>query len=120
MHGSMSAAGGNQASRPGRAAPAPPADPTATIPIAHYRILSKEQLAATARLVAKRSRGVNDRHDRGVAIGIASSRRAGTIALQECDRRAAGAIQRSRTAEFGRTQAPATDRVTAQVGLLLL
>ena len=30
MHGSMSAAGGNQASRPGRAAPAPPADPTAT------------------------------------------------------------------------------------------
>ena len=90
------------------------------IPIAHYRILSKEQLAATARLVAKRSRGVNDRHDRGVAIGIASSRRAGTIALQECDRRAAGAIQRSRTAEFGRTQAPATGRVTAQVGLLLL
>ena len=30
MHGSMSAAGGNQASRLARAAPAPPADPTAT------------------------------------------------------------------------------------------
>lgn len=29
MHGSMSAAGGNQASRQARAAPAPPADPTA-------------------------------------------------------------------------------------------
>lgn len=32
MHGSMSAAGGNQASRLDRAAPAPPADPTATGP----------------------------------------------------------------------------------------
>ena len=42
------------------------------------------------------------RRDHSVAIGIASSGRAGTIALQECDRRAAGAIQRSRTAEFGR------------------
>jgi hypothetical protein len=31
MHGSMSAAGGNQASRQARAAPAPPADPTATV-----------------------------------------------------------------------------------------
>ena len=30
MHGSMSAAGGNQASRLARAAQAPPADPTAT------------------------------------------------------------------------------------------
>ena len=30
MHSSMSAAGGNQASRPGRTAQAPPADPTAT------------------------------------------------------------------------------------------
>jgi hypothetical protein len=30
MHGSMSAAGGNQASRLSRAAQAPPADPTAT------------------------------------------------------------------------------------------
>jgi hypothetical protein len=32
MHGSMSAAGGNQASRLSRAAQAPPADPTATSP----------------------------------------------------------------------------------------
>jgi hypothetical protein len=37
-----------------------------------------------------------------VAIGIAGSGRVGTIALQECDRRPAGAVQRSRTAEFGR------------------
>jgi hypothetical protein len=40
--------------------------------------------------------------DRNVAIGIASWVRVGTIALQECDRRAAGARRRSRTAEFGR------------------
>jgi hypothetical protein len=37
-------------------------------------------------------------------IGIAGSARVGTIALQECDRRAAGAVRRSRTAEFGRKQ----------------
>jgi acyl-CoA dehydrogenase len=41
-----------------------------------------------------------------VAIGIASSGRVGTIALQECDRHAAGAVWRSRTAEFGRNQEP--------------
>jgi hypothetical protein len=37
MHGSMSAAGGNQASRLSRAAQAPPADPTATPRSAHAR-----------------------------------------------------------------------------------
>lgn len=41
-----------------------------------------------------------------VAIGIAGSGRLGTIALQECDGRAAGAIRRSRTAEFERFQKP--------------
>jgi hypothetical protein len=40
--------------------------------------------------------------ERSVAIGIAGSGRVGTIALQECDRRPAGAVGRSRTAEFGR------------------
>jgi hypothetical protein len=34
-------------------------------------------------------------------------RGAGTLASQECDRRAAGAVQRSRAAEFGRTRKPA-------------
>jgi hypothetical protein len=43
-----------------------------------------------------------NRHDRDVAIGIVSSGHVGTIALRECDRRAAGAVRRSRTAEFGR------------------
>ena len=42
------------------------------------------------------------RDDRVVAIGMARSGRHWTIALQECDRRAAGAVRRSRTAEFGR------------------
>src|ERR1035438_7487933 len=42
------------------------------------------------------------RDDRVVAIGMARSGRHWTIALQECDRRAAGAVRRSRTAELGR------------------
>jgi hypothetical protein len=43
-------------------------------------------------------------NERFVAIGIAGSGRVGTIALQECDRGPAGAVRRSRTAEFGRQQ----------------
>jgi hypothetical protein len=43
--------------------------------------------------------------DRDVAIGIAGSGRVGTIALHECDRRAGGAVRRSRTAELGRLRA---------------
>jgi hypothetical protein len=39
------------------------------------------------------------------AIGIVGSERVGTIGLQECDRRAASAVRRSRAAEFGREQA---------------
>ena len=39
---------------------------------------------------------------RKVAIGIAGWRPVGTIALEECDRHAAGAVRRNRTAEFGR------------------
>jgi hypothetical protein len=35
------------------------------------------------------------------AIGIASSGRSETIALQECDRRAPGAVPRNHTAQFG-------------------
>ena len=37
-----------------------------------------------------------------VAIGIASSGSGGAIALQRVDRRAAGAVRRRRTGEFGR------------------
>jgi hypothetical protein len=41
-----------------------------------------------------------------VAEAVAGSRRIGTIALEECDRRAAGAVVRTRTAEFGRERKP--------------
>jgi hypothetical protein len=41
-----------------------------------------------------------DLDERSVAIGIAGSGRVGTIALRECDRRAAGAVRRNRAAEF--------------------
>jgi hypothetical protein len=50
-------------------------------------------------IVAKHSPGAGDRHDLGVAIDV-GSQRVGTIALQECDRRAAGAVRASRTAEL--------------------
>jgi hypothetical protein len=44
-----------------------------------------------------------DRDDPDVAIGIAGSGRVGTIALQECDRRPAGAVGRSRSARAARS-----------------
>jgi hypothetical protein len=53
-------------------------------------------------LVPRTIRSVATPHGWIVAIGIAGSGRVGTIALQECDRRPAGAVGRSRTAEFWR------------------
>ena len=83
----------------------PPAAPSLGVELLSLGRCDRPTAAtSTNAFVAKRSPGTGDWHDRGVSIGIASSGRAGTIALQECDRRAAGAIRRSRTAEFGRLQ----------------
>jgi hypothetical protein len=41
-----------------------------------------------------------------VAMGIVASGHAGTIALEECDRRASRAPSRNRAAEFGRRRKP--------------
>src|SRR5205823_13859073 len=57
---------------------------------------------ATIASMADRSSAGRRVDDSLVAEAIAGSGRVGTIALQECDRRAAGALRRSRTAEFGR------------------
>ena len=43
---------------------------------------------------------------RGRALGIVGSRRVETIALQECDRRAGGAVGRNGPGEFGRLREP--------------
>jgi hypothetical protein len=49
----------------------------------------------------KDSSEVSRPRDPDVAIGITSSRRAGAIALDECDRRVASVVQRAPAAEFG-------------------
>ncbi len=55
---------------------------------------------------------VVDADVRSVAVGIAGAGPVGTIALEECDRRAAGAVPRDRAAEFGRMRSSAA----AQLG----
>jgi hypothetical protein len=47
-----------------------------------------------------------------VAIGIASSGRVGTIALRECDRRAAGVVRRDCAAAFGRSSPTSPTRTS--------
>ena len=76
-------------------------------PRARRHVRTSKEVSTTGRSQAWRSgRATNHRaDDSSVAIGIASSRPVGTIALEECDRRVAGAVQRSRTAEFGRIRA---------------
>ena len=57
---------------------------------------------ATIAFIAERSSAGQGAGDCLVAVGITGSGRVGTIALRECDRRAAGAVRRSCAAAFGR------------------
>jgi hypothetical protein len=62
-------------------------------------VLSAGEL--TIAFVANRSSGADAANACWVAIGIAGSRRVGTIALEECNRRACAAVRPNRTAELG-------------------
>jgi hypothetical protein len=74
-------------------------------------------------IVAKHSHAPAEANASSVAIGIAGSRPVGTIALRECDRRAGGAVRRSRTGEFGRLRKSEADaderRPTAASSIVL-
>src|SRR5262249_4333353 len=74
MHGSMSAAGGDQASRLDRAAPAPPADPTTTLRSRDTCFAAVSLLGAT-RVPAARTQLYVDRPAAGCAGSLRQLRR---------------------------------------------
>ncbi len=70
--------------------------------------ISKRVRTRAIASVAKHSRGAGDRRDRGVAVALVSSGEVATIALEECNRRAAGPGPQNRAVRLARIeQAPA-------------